>query len=68
MAADANGVTYDPATPVATPISETSATGGPVSSGSTSSKATLGFRVTESHIYASLAIVASLSLGALSVF
>ncbi|KAJ3489608.1 hypothetical protein NLI96_g2018 [Meripilus lineatus] len=68
VAADANGVTYDPATPVATPISETSATGGPVSSGSTSSKATLGFRVTESHIYASLAIVASLSLGALSVF
>ncbi|KAH9858064.1 PLC-like phosphodiesterase [Lenzites betulinus] len=66
VAADANGVTYSPATPVPAPVSSTSSTAASGSSTSGSNGA-LGLRLAPAHFAASCAVVAGLVAGALSV-
>ncbi|OBZ68413.1 hypothetical protein A0H81_11684 [Grifola frondosa] len=58
VAATANGVTYDPTTPVA-------AAGGPTSS--SGSNGASGLRITNIHLTASLAVVGGLLLGSIAI-
>ena len=66
VAADANGVTYSPTTPVATPGGSSSSS----SSGSVTSSPSgaVELRILPAHFAASLAVVGGLVLGASSLF
>ncbi|KAI0639539.1 PLC-like phosphodiesterase [Trametes polyzona] len=64
VAADANGVTYNPATPVPTPVSSS---GSSDSTGVTTSPAKNGAPLTSAHVAASLAVIGGVIGGALSV-
>jgi len=65
VAATANGVNYDPTTPIATPMSQTSSSS--TSSGSANSNGVVSdFHVSRSHLLACLAVVAGATLGAWS--
>ncbi|CAL1694011.1 unnamed protein product [Somion occarium] len=57
VAATANGVDYNPSTPIATPIDENA------SSSSGSSSASLDFRIARNQLYASMAAVAGVMFG-----
>jgi len=70
VAATANGVTYDPSTPVATPIGSSSGTSSGASS-ATSSGGTSGgaadIRMSQEHLGVMFAVVASVLFGAWSI-
>ncbi|TFK94418.1 PLC-like phosphodiesterase [Polyporus arcularius HHB13444] len=68
VAADANGVTYNPTTPVATPGGTSSSSGSTPSGSVTSSpNGAVELRVVSAHFAASLAVVGGLVLGASSL-
>ncbi|TFK56708.1 PLC-like phosphodiesterase [Heliocybe sulcata] len=64
VAATANGVDYSPTTPIATPKSQTASSS---STSGTSSSAPIDFRINQSQVVASFAVVFSVMLGAWSV-
>ena len=69
VAADANGVSYDPATPVATPKMGSSSSGSS-STGVTTAPANgaVAIQIVPMHLAASLAVIGGVLAGALSVF
>ncbi|KAH9950903.1 PLC-like phosphodiesterase [Amylocystis lapponica] len=64
VAATANGVTYSPTSPIATPIGSSSSSSS--SSGSGSPNGAAGIQMTRGHLAASLTVVASMLFGAWS--
>ncbi|KAI0073710.1 PLC-like phosphodiesterase [Panus rudis PR-1116 ss-1] len=67
VAADANGVTYNPSTPIATPLDNSSASSPTGSGSSSSSSAAVDFRIGMVQVYAVMGVVSCLLLGGLSV-
>ena len=65
VAADANGVTYNPSTPIASPIPDGSTT---TTSGSGNTNAApIDFRIAKSQVYATFAAVLCVAFGASSI-
>lgn len=67
VAATANGVTYDPSTPVATPVTSTSSSSSPTNSAGGTQSGAAGLRVPENYLYASLTAVFSILAAAFSI-
>ncbi|KAI0825002.1 PLC-like phosphodiesterase [Trametes gibbosa] len=67
VAADANGVTYNPATPVPAPVSSSSSSNSQTSGNTTANNGAMGVQLAPAPLAASFAVVAGLVAGALSV-
>ncbi|TBU63819.1 PLC-like phosphodiesterase [Dichomitus squalens] len=68
VAADANGVTYTPTTPIASPKSSSGSSSSSSGSVTSTPNGGLELRIVPAHIAASLAVAGGMMLGALSLF